>query len=107
MEPISNTYPVAENVSAVSLDLTSKADEFSGACNSGSFLTGPLKPPVESADMKREKNKMRAPVRLRELNHTLLQHKTTKCRMLPRPLRSGPALYPRYIDFWNGRGLVS
>ena len=57
MEPISRPYPVAENVSVVSLVLTSKAAEFSGACNSGSFLTGPLKPPVESADMKREKTK--------------------------------------------------
>jgi len=66
MEPISRPYPVAENVSVVSLVLTSKADEFSGACNSGSFLTGPLKPPVESADMK-GKNKMSAPVRLRKL----------------------------------------
>jgi hypothetical protein len=55
MEPISSPYPVAENVSVVSLVLTSKADEFSGACNSGSFLTGPLKPPVESDDMKSEK----------------------------------------------------
>jgi hypothetical protein len=57
MEPISSTYIVAENISVVSLVLTSKADEFSGACNSGSFFTGPLKPPVGSAEMKREKTK--------------------------------------------------
>jgi hypothetical protein len=54
MEPISSTYPVAENVSEVALVLTSKADEFIEACNSGSFLAGPLKPPIEFADMKRE-----------------------------------------------------
>jgi hypothetical protein len=40
---------MAENVSLV---LTSKVDDFSGACNSGSFLAGAFKPLVEFADMK-------------------------------------------------------